>query len=207
MNHRTGEFFDTQFAAAPLMAILRGFSREATLELAERAWALGIDVVEVPVQDAASLDVLRALVTVAHRRGHRVGAGTILESSALAAVADAGASFTVSPGFDPALARAAAEVRMPHLPGVGTATEVHAALRAGLRWLKAFPAAALGPAWFEAMRGPFPEAAFVATGGIAADAAERYFAAGARVVAVGSALADPAELTRLSQALARRAVV
>lgn len=92
---------------------------------------------------------------------------------------------------------------MPPLPGVATASEVQAAMKDGLTWLKAFPAALLGPAWFTAMAGPFPGANFVATGGMDASNAGEFLDKGVQVVAVGSALADPAQLPRLAE-LARR---
>lgn len=204
MNQDAGDFFDGQFAGAPIMAILRGYSQDRTIELAEQAWRLGIDTVEVPVQDSASLEVLRAVAIIARQQGRPVGAGTILEPADVTAVADAGAGFTVSPGFDPAVARAAKELGMPHLPGVATGSEVQAAWLFGLRWLKAFPAGVLGPDWFRAMRGPFPGVSFVATGGIDASAAEAYLSAGARVVASGAALSDPDELARFGALLDRR---
>jgi 2-dehydro-3-deoxyphosphogluconate aldolase/(4S)-4-hydroxy-2-oxoglutarate aldolase len=87
---------------------------------------------------------------------------------------------------------------MPHLPGVATASEIQRALAAGFVWLKAFPATALGPAWFRAMRGPFPTVRLVATGGIDAHNAQEYLSAGALVVAVGSALSDPAQVDLLA---------
>ncbi|MET7611856.1 thiamine phosphate synthase, partial [Streptomyces seoulensis] len=86
-------------------------------------------------------------------------------------------------------------------PGVATATDVQAARALGLDWLKAFPASVLGPDWFRAMRGPFPEVPFVATGGIDASNAAAYLAAGAKVVAVGSALDDPTQLRSLADLL------
>jgi 2-keto-3-deoxy-6-phosphogluconate aldolase len=84
---------------------------------------------------------------------------------------------------------------LPHLPGVGTASEVQQAYAAGCRWVKAFPAKALGAAWISAMRGPFPEVRFVATGGLRVGDAQPFLAAGASVVALGAALADPEQLT------------
>ena len=87
---------------------------------------------------------------------------------------------------------------MSSLPGVATPTEIQAAVAAGLTWLKAFPAAQLGTAWFTAMAGPFPQEKFVATGGMDANNAGDFLAAGVRCVAVGSALADPTQLDRLS---------
>jgi 2-keto-3-deoxy-6-phosphogluconate aldolase len=87
---------------------------------------------------------------------------------------------------------------MPSLPGVSTATEVQLAMKEGLTWLKAFPASLLGTAWFGAMRGPFPRATFVATGGMDASTSPSFLSAGVRVVAVGSALEDPQQLPALA---------
>ena len=42
----------------------------------------------------------------------------------------------------------------------------------GVTWLKAFPAYQLGTGWAGAMHGPFPEAHFVATGGVTVENAE-----------------------------------
>jgi len=86
---------------------------------------------------------------------------------------------------------------------VATASEVQSAQKFGLTWLKAFPASVLGADWLRAMSGPFPHVRFVATGGIAANNAAEFLDAGARVVAVGSALSDAAQLPRLAE-LARR---
>jgi Entner-Doudoroff aldolase len=99
-----------------------------------------------------------------------------------------GAVFTVSPGFDEEVAAYSLENGLPHLPGVATATEIQAALRQGFGWLKAFPAAELGPAWFRAMCGPFPRVRFVATGGITPDSFQTYLDAGAAAVSFGSAV-------------------
>jgi len=92
---------------------------------------------------------------------------------------------------------------LPHLPGVATPSEVQHARAAGCRWLKAFPAKALGTAWLRAIRGPFPDVAFVATGGLDVDDVADYLTAGARIVALGAALADPAQLAQLA-AVTRR---
>ncbi|WP_238450847.1 hypothetical protein [Micromonospora sp. 4G55] len=56
----------------------------------------------------------------------------------------------------------------------------------------------LGPPWLRAVAGPLPELRFVATGGIDAGNAADFLAAGARVVAVGSALSDPRQIDRLA---------
>ena len=182
-----------------IMAILRGLPERETVELASRAWDLGIRLVEVPVQTPDALPSLRAAVAAGRERGLPVGAGTVISLEQVREVAASGAAFTVAPGFDPAVATASAGMGLPHLPGVATPGEIQAALRHGLTWLKAFPASVLGTAWFTAMRGPFPQIKLVATGGLDARTAPDYLAAGARVVAVGSALADPAQVDLLSK--------
>ncbi|MGW3888139.1 bifunctional 4-hydroxy-2-oxoglutarate aldolase/2-dehydro-3-deoxy-phosphogluconate aldolase [Micromonospora chokoriensis] len=191
--------FDHIFGGARVMAILRGLPVAETVRLAERAWDLGIDVVEVPVATADAVPALRAAVEAGAARGRTVGAGTVLDVEQVAASADAGAAFTVAPGLDLAIADAAAARGLPHLPGVATPTEAQQALRHGLTWLKAFPAITLGPAWFKALAGPLPQLRFVATGGLDAGNAAPFLQAGVRVVAVGSALSDPSQLDRLAE--------
>ncbi|MER5478180.1 bifunctional 4-hydroxy-2-oxoglutarate aldolase/2-dehydro-3-deoxy-phosphogluconate aldolase [Streptomyces sp. NPDC002734] len=200
----SGKWFDSAFDGRPLMAILRGFDPGRTVELARRAWDLGVEWVEVPVQGEDGVDALAAAVEAGRERDLGVAAGTVTTRERLRRSAAAGASFAVAPGLDPGVAEAALESGMPYLPGVATASEIQAAGRLGLRWLKVFPAAALGPQWFTAMRGPFPEARFVATGGVDAANARRFLDAGARVVGVGSALQDPAQLDLLTPLLPGR---
>ncbi|KOX04760.1 bifunctional 4-hydroxy-2-oxoglutarate aldolase/2-dehydro-3-deoxy-phosphogluconate aldolase [Micromonospora profundi] len=191
--------FDHIFGSARVMAILRGLPVAETVRLAERAWDLGIDVVEVPVATSDAVPALRAAVEAGRERGRIVGAGTVLDESQVIAAADAGAAFTVAPGLDLAVADAAAARGLPHLPGVATPTEAQQALRHGLTWLKAFPAISLGPAWFKAMAGPLPQLRFVATGGLDAGNAAQFLNAGVRVAAVGSALTDETQLDQLAK--------
>jgi len=200
------DWFDDMLRTCPVMAILRGYGTERTLELAHRAWDLGITLVEIPIQNDAAVKTLAAVAVAAAGRGGGaiVGAGTVLTPAQVIDARDAGAMFTVSPGFDPAVVAASHAAGMPSLPGVATATDIQLALRHGLRWLKAFPASTLGEGWFSAMKGPFPQVSFVATGGMAAGNAERFLDAGAAAVAVGSALEDPAQLDQLAAILAAR---
>ncbi|UGS25527.1 bifunctional 4-hydroxy-2-oxoglutarate aldolase/2-dehydro-3-deoxy-phosphogluconate aldolase [Microbacterium resistens] len=193
--------FDDLFGSVPLMAILRGMGVERTLATATRAWDLGITAVEVPVQSPTDVEALRVLAAAARERGLTVGAGTVVSDEHVRQAKEAGAAFTVSPGLDLDVVRASHDAGMPSLPGVSTATEVQRALGAGLTWLKAFPASLLGADWFPAMRGPFPQARFVATGGMDAGNARAFLDAGVRVVAVGSALDDESQLPALARLL------
>lgn len=101
-----------------------------------------------------------------------VGAGTVLsEEQARAAVA-AGAQFLVSPGLDPALVAWAHDARVTAVLGVVRASEVQAAPRAGACQAKFFPAGVMrGPALLRALAEPFPDMAFMPSGGISAESA------------------------------------
>lgn len=195
------EQFSEVFAAAPLMAILRGMGTERSLAVATTAWDLGIDVVELPIQTPEDVEALKAVTAAARERGKVVGAGTVVSVEHVRMALDAGAAFTVSPGFDLEVVRASSEAGMPPMPGVATPTEVQIALKSGLTWLKAFPASVLGASWLRAMHGPFPHARFVTTGGMDAANAGEFLRAGARVVAVGSALEDSSQLPKLAALL------
>ncbi|MEU4014056.1 bifunctional 4-hydroxy-2-oxoglutarate aldolase/2-dehydro-3-deoxy-phosphogluconate aldolase [Microbacterium sp. NPDC028030] len=193
--------FEELFDGAPLMAILRGMGVERSLAVSTTAWDLGIDVVELPIQTEEDLEALRVVAAAGRERGKAVGAGTVVSVEHVAQAASAGAVFTVSPGLDLEVVRASHDAGLISMPGVATASEVQSALGAGLTWVKAFPASVLGPQWLAAMRGPFPQARFVTTGGMHAGNADEYLRAGASVVAVGSALEDPAQLPQLAALL------
>jgi 2-dehydro-3-deoxyphosphogluconate aldolase/(4S)-4-hydroxy-2-oxoglutarate aldolase len=185
-----------------VMAILRGLSADETVAVAGKLWDAGVTVLEVPIGKPDAVPALAAAVDAARKRGLRVGAGTVITADQVRAAAEAGAQYTVAPGFDPLVLAASLAAGMPHLPGVGSATEVQQAYLAGCRWLKAFPASALGPAWISGLLGPFPDVNFVATGGLKIADAPTYLAAGARVVALGAALADPRQRDEIGKLLA-----
>lgn len=196
------DWFEQAFAGSRVMAILRGSPPDRTVELCRTAWAAGIPLVEIPIQAPAAVPSLQAAVAAGRDEGRTVGAGTVTVTDQVRIAFEAGAGFTVGPGLSPPVAQACLDAGLPHLPGVATATEITAALDLGFRWLKAFPAAQLTPGWFTAQLAPFPDLRLVATGGIDADNGPAFLDAGARVLAVGSALADPASLQRIAALVA-----
>jgi 2-dehydro-3-deoxyphosphogluconate aldolase / (4S)-4-hydroxy-2-oxoglutarate aldolase len=181
-------WFDTAFADSPYMGIFRGQDLDQTLRLARLAWDQGIELVEIPVQHAGDIERLTRTAAAAAEVGKVVGAGTVRSIDQVELVKRAGARFIACPGFNSDVVASAAALGMPALPGVATASEVDSALTLGLTWLKAFPAITLGSNWITQMAGPFPQAKFVATGGMTLGNAAEFFKAGARGVAIGSAI-------------------
>jgi len=204
MTVDTSPFFEQTFAGSPLMAILRSAGVDRSVRVATTAWQLGLDSVEVTIQSEADVDALREVARLGRERGAVVGAGTIVRPDQVDVAIEAGAGYLVSPGLDPEVVRAAQAAGIPILPGVATPSEVQQAAALGLTWLKAFPAQWLGVDWFRHIRGPFPQMRFIATGGMDASNAGAFLDAGVRVVAVGSALEDEAQLGRLAELLAAR---
>jgi Entner-Doudoroff aldolase len=196
-------FFERQLGPTRVLAILRGHGPERTLELCRQAWRAGIALVEIPVQSADDLVALGDAVIAGREHERLVGAGTVTSVELVRQVADAGAAFTVAPGLDDDVAAASGALGLPHLPGVATATEIHRAVRLGHMWQKAFPAVALGSAWFSAMRGPFPQVRLVATGGIDLGNADAFLDAGAAAVSLGSAFAG-ADAMQVAELASRR---
>lgn len=195
---------ETLMSATPVMAILRNYPPAEAVSLATQAWDLGIELVEVPVQSPDAVPTLDAVLAAGRERGRLVGAGTVTSTEQLRDLQRRAVAFTVSPGLDSDVVSLSESMGLPHLPGVSTPTEIQRAMRHGLTWLKAFPASVLGTEWFKAMRGPFPGVCFAATGGIDAGNASEFLEAGARTVAVGSALSDPSQIDRLAGLLSDR---
>lgn len=129
-----------------------------------------------------------------------LGAGTVIsEAQALQAVA-AGASFLVSPGLSVPVMDVARAHRISCYPGASTPTEVMDAWSQGASAVKIFPAITFGPEYLRQLRGPFPDVAFVPTGGVEVDQVSAYIAAGARAVGLGSSLiGDAADGGNLSE--------
>lgn len=119
-----------------------------------------------------------------------LGAGTVLNAADAHAFMDAGAAFLVSPCLVPQVAAAARERGVPYLPGAGTVGEYLHAREAGCGLVKLFPGEVLGPAFVRALRGPFPDARVIVTGGVepTAQGVGAWLGAGALAVGLGSLL-------------------
>jgi Entner-Doudoroff aldolase len=188
-----------------IVAVLRLRDHGLAAEVCDALVRGGIRVLELTQDDPGALAALRRVAGI----DAVVGAGTVMDAETVAAVADAGARFVVSPNVDAEVIAATLRAGLAPLPGALTATEVAAAVAAGAEIVKLFPAGSMGPGYLRALRGPFERVRFVPTGGIAHDAAGEWIAAGAVAVGLGSDLvgARPADadLARI-EARARVAV-
>lgn len=175
----------------PLVAILRGIRPAEVAGVTAALTRAGIRIIEVPQNAPDALASLRELAAAAGE-DVLVGAGTVLEPSAVDDVAGAGARFIVAPNTDLAVIARALACGLDPLPGVMTPSEAFAALGAGARHLKLFPAASLGPGYLRALGEVLPGAARVwAVGGVSTENLGGWLDAGAFGAALGSALYRP----------------
>ena len=99
--------------------------------------------------------------------GVTVGAGTVINAEQCEAALAAGATFIVSPGLSPAVAKICTERNIPYYPGCVTPTEIMAALEFGITTVKFFPANIYGGLKaLKALSAPFPQVKFIPTGGV-----------------------------------------
>jgi 2-dehydro-3-deoxyphosphogalactonate aldolase len=179
-------------AGAPgIIAILRGVQPDVALEIGAALLDCGIRIIEVPLNSPQPLLSIERLAT---RFGEQalIGAGTVLSPTQVRDVAAAGGRLIVSPNLDRAVVERALEQGLESLPGVMTATEAFAALAAGAKHLKLFPASSLGAAHLRALRDVLPgEVRVWAVGGAGAANLRDWVVAGAAGIGVGGALFTP----------------
>ena len=173
---------------------IRVSSADDAIFASEAIFSAGIPVVEITMTTPGATGVISHLLR--KQRDVIVGAGTVLDLETAEKCVEAGASFLTSTGLDPELVQFARENGVPVIPGAMTPTEVIIARRADAAFIKIFPCASLGgPAYIRALRGPFPDVRFVASGGVNQQTAGQYIRAGSNALGIGHDLL-PSEAVR-----------
>ena len=175
-------------AECPLVAILRGVESGEVVAIGEALHAAGIRAMEIPLNSPRPLDsIARAAGLLAGRMA--VGAGTVLTHHDVDAVSAAGGVFIVSPNVDAVVIGRAVQLGLTPLPGFATATEAFAAIAAGARSLKLFPAATYGPGHLKALAAVLPgDVRVFPVGGVGPAQMADWRAAGAAGFGLGSEL-------------------
>lgn len=179
--------------ATGVLAVLRASTPELALEASEAIIRGGITGIEVTFSTPDAPGVIRELIA-RHGDAAYIGAGTVTTAAQADAAADAGAEFLVSPGTLPDLTRAMLATGRVVMTGAMTPTEVMTALELGVDVAKIFPASLGGPSYLGALRGPFPDAPLMPTGGVSPDNLAAWFAAGAVAMGAGGDLANGASI-------------
>jgi 2-dehydro-3-deoxyphosphogalactonate aldolase len=187
-----------------LVAILRGLTPQRAPEVGAALVASGFRTIEVPLNSPDPFDTIQ-LLSQAHP-DCLIGAGTVLSVAEVDRVQAAGGRLIVSPNCDAEVIGRGLALKMRVLPGIATATEAFAALRAGTTELKLFPAATYGPGHLAALKSVLPKHVKVfPVGGIGSQDIDTWLKSGADGFGFGGELFKPAytlaELTTRAQGL------
>src|SRR6266513_131145 len=162
---------------------------KSAVPLATALLAGGIPIAEITLRTPGALEALRR-ITHEHPEMF-AGAGTVLNVRQAEQARKAGAHFVISPGLSRSVVHYCLERDIPVYPGVATASEIEAAIEAGLTLLKLWPIATLGGVeYLQLLQGPFAGVEFNPSGGITGANFESYLAL-KNVVAVGGSWLAP----------------
>jgi 2-dehydro-3-deoxyphosphogalactonate aldolase len=190
---------DEALQETPVVAIVRGIRPREILDHAQALYDAGLRGVEVPLNSPEPIESIRRL---AEAFGDRMatGGGTVLRASDVERVAAAGGRIIVAPNTAAEMIRRALALGLDPVPGFATASEAFAAIEAGAKHLKLFPAATYGPGHVKQLKAVLPAQVTVwAVGGVGAEDLAAWWAAGVRAFGLGG------ELFRAGQSVAETA--
>ncbi|NRF60658.1 bifunctional 4-hydroxy-2-oxoglutarate aldolase/2-dehydro-3-deoxy-phosphogluconate aldolase [Vibrio coralliilyticus] len=143
----------------------------------------GLPAAEITFRSDAAIEAIRLLRE--SQPEMLIGAGTVLNREQAIAAKEAGATFIVSPGFNPNTVKACQEIGIDIIPGVNNPSTIEAALEMGLTTLKFFPAEASGGVnMVKALLAPYSDVSLMPTGGINTNNIQDYLSI-PRVLACG----------------------
>ncbi len=190
-----------------IIAIARGLPAARLVDVAAAARDGGVRAFEITLNSDGALEGIAAVAraeAAVETGGLLVGAGTVMSIAEATAALDVGARFLVMPHTDPDLVAWARARGVPAFPGAMTPSEIVAAWRAGAAAVKVFPASTLGTSFLREVHGPLSDIPLIPTGGISADNAAGFVAAGAVALGVGGWLTgsgDPSIVVARARAI------
>jgi 2-dehydro-3-deoxyphosphogluconate aldolase/(4S)-4-hydroxy-2-oxoglutarate aldolase len=192
---------------AGILPAIRVSDPEHAYFAAEAVYSGGIPVAEITMTVPNALDVISRLSK--NLPDMVVGAGTVLDIETARRCLDAGARFLTSPGFVPKVVEFALKHGVVVFPGALTPSEVIAAWKAGVDFVKIFPCEQMGGYhYIRTLKAPLPQVPLIASGGVTQQTAVDFILAGSSVLGIGAQLVPQEALHKRDEAqiheLARR---
>ena len=154
-----------QLAAVKVIPVIAVDKAEDIVPLGKALADNGLPAAEITFRSDAAAEAIRLLREAQPEM--LIGAGTVLNREQVVAAKEAGATFIVSPGFNPNTVKACQELEIDIVPGVNNPTAIEAALEMGLTTLKFFPAEASGGInMLKSLLAPYTQIQMMPTGGI-----------------------------------------
>lgn len=176
-----------------VVVVIRGNDLQEAIKTVEACYKGGIKVIEVTFTVPRADELIKTLVDKYAGSDMLVGAGTVLDPETARIAMLAGAQFIVSPSLNVDTIKTCNRYGVPVMSGVMTPTEAQTAMEYGVDILKLFPGDIAKPAGLKALKGPFPNANIMPTGGVSQDNVEEWFKVGAYAVGAGSFLTKDAK--------------
>ncbi|MDE6362197.1 MAG: bifunctional 2-keto-4-hydroxyglutarate aldolase/2-keto-3-deoxy-6-phosphogluconate aldolase [Clostridia bacterium] len=176
-----------------VVVVIRGNDLQEAIKTVEACYKGGIKVIEVTFTVPRADELIKTLVDKYAGSDMLVGAGTVLDPETARIAMLAGAQFIVSPSLNVDTIKLCNRYGVPVMSGVMTPTEAQTAMEYGVDILKLFPGDIAKPAGLKALKGPFPNANIMPTGGVSQDNVEEWFKVGAYAVGAGSFLTKDAK--------------
>jgi len=176
-----------QILANKIVAIVRLEDYTRAVEVARALIAGGVSVLEFTLTGKGANE---AIAAVRQNLGDAacVGVGSVLKPEDAHAAIDSGAQFVVTPALRKQVIAACVNRGTLVLSGGFTPTELLEAYEAGSELVKLFPAQQGGPRYLKDVLAPLPFLKLVPTGGVSAENARDYLAAGAVALGIGGNL-------------------
>lgn len=171
-----------------IIAVIRANNSDEALKIVDAVMKGGIHIIEITMTVPDAVEVIKEVRRSFFASELLLGAGTVLDAETARLCIVAGAEYLVSPHLDKTIIEMANKYRKLVVPGVMTPKEVVNALELGADILKIFPAELFGPKIIKAIKGPFPQAKLVPTGGVNLKNLDEWFKAGSIAVGVGGGL-------------------
>ncbi|MGF1762676.1 bifunctional 4-hydroxy-2-oxoglutarate aldolase/2-dehydro-3-deoxy-phosphogluconate aldolase [Aliivibrio kagoshimensis] len=154
-----------QLAAVKIIPVIAIDRAEDIIPLGKALADNGLPAAEITFRSDAAVEAIRLLR--AAQPDMLIGAGTVLNREQAIAAKEAGATFVVSPGFNPNTVKACQEIGIDIVPGVNNPSTIEAALEMGLTTLKFFPAEASGGInMVKSLLAPYSQVTLMPTGGV-----------------------------------------
>lgn len=176
-----------------IVPVIRIDDEDQAVPLAKALYDGGLPLAEITFRTAAAAGAIRKIAKALPDM--LLGAGTIMTREQVDQSIDAGASFMVSAGFNPAIASYAISKEFPVAPGTATPGEMEQAMALGLDTVKFFPAELNGGiAKLKALSGPYPNLMFMPTGGVSLKNMNDYLSFNRVLACGGTWLATPEDI-------------
>jgi 2-dehydro-3-deoxyphosphogluconate aldolase/(4S)-4-hydroxy-2-oxoglutarate aldolase len=183
----TREEVRARIAEVGIIPAVHVYSESEALFAAGAVSGGGIPIVEITTTTPGAVSVIAELTR--YSTDVIVGAGTLSDIETAQHCLDAGAAFLTTTGPDLEIVEFAVKHDIVILSGALTPGEVMATSKAGSDFVKVFPCAPMGgPDYIRALKVPFPQISFVASGGVNQQNARDFILAGAVALGIGQHL-------------------